>query len=109
MDELPAELFRHWVHSNEEDEDDLLVYRPAGYPLPPARGRRGFELREDGTFVEHGIAATDKRATLEGRWEVEAPGRVRIRFADAARADVTFEVVSPEEDRLTLRRHPQGD
>jgi hypothetical protein len=76
--DLPPELFRRWMHSHEEDEGDLRVYRPASYKFPPARGRRGLEFKPDGELVLYG------------------PGRVRV-------GDRGLEIVSVEPGRLTAR------
>ena len=50
---IPAGILcQHWVHSHEEDTETEMVFRPASHPFPRSRGRRSFELRPDGTFVE---------------------------------------------------------
>jgi len=92
----PSQLFGHWVHSHEEDTGALRVYRPAGYRFPPARGRRGFELLPDGSYVAHGPGPTDKPTSRPGRWEPVGDGRLRL-------GDEELEIVSLEPDRLTLR------
>jgi hypothetical protein len=84
MGDPSSELYRRWVHSREEDDGDLQVYRPAGYDLPPARGRRGIEFRRDGELLLYGPGPADK--------PVASPGRME---------DV--EIVSVAADRLTLR------
>ena len=77
-------LYRRWVHVREEDEGEVKVYRPAGYDLPPARGRRGIEFRPDGELLVYGPGPADKPVATPGRME-----------------DV--EIVSVEPDRLALR------
>jgi hypothetical protein len=84
MGDLPPDLFRRWVHAREEDEGDLRVYRPAGFDLPPARGRRGIEFRPDGELLVYGPGPADKPTA--------SPGQMN---------DV--DIVSVEPDRLTLR------
>jgi hypothetical protein len=93
---LPADVFRHWVHSHEEDSGDLRVYRPAGHSFPPARGRRGFDLRPDGSYVAHGPGPADKPSSRPGRWEPAGEGRLRL-------GDEELEIVSLEPDRLVVR------
>ena len=39
---------KHWVHSYEEDAQNVKVYRPAGYDFLPSRGGVGLEFREVG-------------------------------------------------------------
>jgi hypothetical protein len=94
--DLPPELFRHWVHSHEEDTGDVRVYRPADYAFPPARGRRGFELKPDGEFVRYGPGPSDKPEATTERWTPSSGGRVRVGGRE-------LEIVSVEPDRLTAR------
>ena len=84
------------MHSHEEDSGDELVFRPASYDFPPARGRTGFDLRPDGSLVEHGIGATDKRTQSAGRWQLDGD-TLKV----GARA---MKVVSAAPDRLVLRK-----
>ncbi len=84
-----TDLTGRWVHSHEEDEGDVRVYRPAGYDLPPARGRRGLEFRPDGEVVVYGLGQTDKPQAM-----------ARITPPDDA-----LEIVSAEPDRLRVRFH----
>jgi hypothetical protein len=84
MPDPPAELYRRWVHAREEDDGDLRVYRPAGYDLPPARGRRGIEFRPGGELLVYAPGPADR--------PVASPGRIE---------DV--DIVSVEPEKLTLR------
>lgn len=77
-----TDVQQRWWHSFEEDHDDVRVYRPEGFDFPPARGRRGLELRPDGTCIEFTI----------GRGDAPEAGQQR-----------TLEVVRREPDRLELR------
>ena len=99
MPGVPDELKGHWMHSHEEDSGDVRVYRPADYDFPPARGRRGFELRPDGELLLYGPGATDRPEAATGRWSVSASGRVRLGGEEV-------EIVSASSDRLALR--PSG-
>jgi hypothetical protein len=96
MAELPPELFQHWVHAHEQDHGDLQVYRPAGYPLPPARGRRGFELKPGGELILYGPGPSDRPEVTAARWSPSGAGRVRL-------GDRELEIVSLSGDRLTAR------
>lgn len=95
----PPELMRHWVHSHEEDSGDVRVYRPADYDFPPARGRRGFELRSSGELVLYGPGPADRPEATTGRWESSGEGRLRL-------GDEELEIVSVDSDRLAVR--PSG-
>jgi hypothetical protein len=46
-----SHLAQAWVHSHEEDTATTTVYRPAGFPFPPSRGRKGFHLQPGGTLT----------------------------------------------------------
>jgi hypothetical protein len=94
--DLPPELFQHWVHAHEEDSGDVQVYRPADHPLPPARGRRGFELKPDGELILYGPGPSDRPVATTGRWSSSGAGRVRL-------GDRELEIVSVSGDRLTAR------
>jgi hypothetical protein len=89
------DLTGRWMHSHEEDTGDLRVYRPADWDFPPARGRRGFDLRPGGELVVYGPGATDRPEATIGRWESSA-GRVNVGGEE-------LDVVSSEPDRLVLR------
>jgi hypothetical protein len=84
------------MHSHEEDTDDRMVFRPASYRFPPARGRTGFELKEDGALVEHGIGPTDRRTQSPGRWTLEGK---TLRVGGRA-----YTIVSLDRDRLVVRK-----
>lgn len=60
-----------WIHSHEEDTPTEKVFRPDSFAFPPSRGRVGFELRADGSYLDIGIAAADGRLETEGKWSFE--------------------------------------
>ena len=92
-----------WVHAHEEDTGDEMVFRPAGTDLPPARGRMAFELREDGTFAETGLGATDAPEEATGRWTLEGD---TITLSEGATQGVPREmqVLTADEERLVIVR-----
>ena len=96
MADVPPELLKHWMRSHEEESGDLQVYRPASYSFPPARGRRGFELKPDGELVLYGPGPSDKPAATTSRWSSAGSGRVKL-------GDRELEIVSVGPDRLTAR------
>jgi hypothetical protein len=95
-----------WVHVHEEDSEDELVFRPPRRPLPPARGRRSFELRPDGTYVESSPGPVDVPETANGRWLLD-DDRLVLR-PDGDRPVESWRVVAAEADRLRLRRPDSG-
>ena len=97
-------LHQQWMHSREEDTDTEMVFRPASYDFPPARGRTGFELRPDGTLVEIGIGPTDRRQETEGTWQLEGDDQIALHRGGQSGAERTLRVVSVDKDRLIVRK-----
>jgi hypothetical protein len=91
------------VHSHEEDRGEDMVFRPAGFPFPPSRGRRRIELRGDGTLAAARPGPVDRPESQPGRWEID--GATLRLLGSAGQAEV-FEIASASPDRLVLRRSP---
>lgn len=102
--ELDPRCFGHWIHSREEDTDEVHVYRREGFEFPRARGRRGFEILKGGRFVDHPIARGDGVDTHPGRWSLAARGRLSVSFPTGIGEVRTIEIVSVEDDVLRIRR-----
>lgn len=103
MTELSPTLFRRWLHVPEEDDPDVRVYRPAEYPLPPARGRGGIEFHADGTYADVRPGPVDAPVLSEPRpWTTERSGRL-VLHDDAGRATTAFEIMDLGDDVLRLR------
>jgi hypothetical protein len=99
----PQALLRHWVHSHEEDTPTEMVFRPAEYTFPPSRGRTGFELKSDGSYVETGIGPTDKPLKALGSWSLDANALSLKKPTDAGSGRV-LHVRSADPDRLVIKR-----
>ncbi|HET8971052.1 MAG TPA: hypothetical protein VFN19_08335 [Candidatus Nanopelagicales bacterium] len=97
----PAALARTWVHAYEEDSDTTTVYRSAGEPLPPARGRGAFTLAPDGTLTLERPGADDRTVRRAGRWSVTGD-RLVLQQADGV--EQQLQVISVAADRLVVRR-----
>src|SRR5882724_5737814 len=65
-----SHLAQAWVHSHEEDTATTTVYRPAKYPFPPSRGRKGFHLQPGGTLTARAPGPTDQTVTSGGTWKL---------------------------------------
>jgi hypothetical protein len=103
--ELPPEAFQSWIHSNEEDEDSVQAYRPKGFDFPPSRGRDGFVIEKDGTFIDRPIAPTDGNETVPGKWESAGEGKVVVTFPKKPhRKPFTLEIVSCDGKVLKVKR-----
>jgi len=95
-----AALYGHWRHSHEEDSDGEMVFRPAQHAFPPARGRTGFELRPDGSYLENSPGPDDRPEQSSGCWSLE--GDTLKLHGARGRPDRTWKVARAEADRLTL-------
>lgn len=89
-------LVGRWVHSHEEDTDDLRVYRPADFSFPRSRGRTSIDLREDGTYSRRAPGPVDVPVETGGQWRL-AGDRLEL-------DDDVWELGSVEPDRLTVRK-----
>jgi hypothetical protein len=106
--DLPPAIFRHWVHSREEDAEGLEVFRPDGFEFPPSFGRDGFEMHENGEFVQEDIGPADGTVRVPGRWTALGPLQVAVSFyGAAAREGFTFEIVAVDDAVLRISRAPQ--
>jgi hypothetical protein len=101
---VPEELQQHWIHSHEEDTPQEMVFRPATYPFPRSRGRSGFELRPDGTYVEAGIAPTDGPKRTQGKWQLHEDGGLALYQNAQTEPSRLMHVVSVEDGRLVIRK-----
>jgi hypothetical protein len=102
-DVSPETLTGMWLHSFEEDSAGQKVYRREDYPFPPARGREGFEIRENGTFIYRVIAPADGYLTYEGQWQLVEGYILQVRFEREEISDFSLEILHAEEDKLVVR------
>jgi hypothetical protein len=56
---LKAIFGKHWIHLFEKDKGNVKVYRPSTLVFPLSRGRDGFEIMKNGTFINYGIGGGD--------------------------------------------------
>jgi hypothetical protein len=66
----PAHLTQAWLHAHEEDTPTSTVYRPAHFPFRPSRGRKGFQLRPDGSLALRQPGPADQTETADGTWKL---------------------------------------
>lgn len=98
-----SQLAQAWVHSHEEDTPTTTVYRPASFPFPPSRGRKGFHLRPDGTLTARKPGPTDQTEIAAGKWKL-AKGQLEL-FPQGESPQV-LSVASVDPDRLVVRKTP---
>jgi hypothetical protein len=101
---LPKTIFRQWTHSREEDQGDILVYRPNDYSFPPARGREGMEFCEDGEFLYYSIGPTDRSQAVPGRLSIQQTKVVEIQFPDRSIPSYALTILECNEQILKVRR-----
>ncbi|WP_255478554.1 hypothetical protein [Rufibacter sp. XAAS-G3-1] len=103
--DLPAWVYgKTWLNSYEEDTVDVKTYRPNTFDFPPSRGRTGFMLQEDGTFIRYGIAPTDGLEEQPGKWEAQGKNRLRITFENPKHEPEELEIVSVSAEVIKIRR-----
>ena len=104
MQELRKCILRHWIHSHEEDTNEIIVYRPVNYNFPPSRGRIGFEFMEDGGMNYHAIAYADGSEQSFGHWDTQGQNRIRINVENERIQSFDLEIVSCDEETLKVKR-----
>lgn len=102
--EVPPEIFKHWTHSHEEDTEDVEVYRPHDFKFPPARGRTGFEIKENGEFIQYDIGPACGIEEVMGFWKAEGKNKIRVWFESQKRESYTLSIVSCDEDMLRIKQ-----
>ncbi|HIK16832.1 MAG TPA: hypothetical protein IGS53_16325 [Leptolyngbyaceae cyanobacterium M33_DOE_097] len=100
---LPNALFRQWIHSHEEDQGDIWVYRTKGYAFPPARGREGMEFRENGEFFRYQIGPTDRIVTVSGQWRMKDTNVIEIKLANQPTA-ISMTILECNEQILRIQQ-----
>ena len=98
-------LHGRWVHAREEDTATEQVYRPAGFPLPPSRGRAGLQFNEDGTFKRIGIGATDISSVKDGAWQIDHANADQVHVEVDGQLQL-LEIQDLKQDRMTIKRVP---
>ena len=97
-------LARDWIHSHEEDVGEVQVFRPAGHPFPPARGRDAIGLAVDGVLRRRGAGPTDQSGTERtGSWTLNG-SRLILQQLGANDRSYLIESVAP--DKLVPRPDP---
>jgi hypothetical protein len=91
----PRVLHGRWLRAPEEDTASESIYRPAGHPLPRARGRAGMELFPDGKVLEVRAGSNDLAAHREGRWHLVGDV-VHLEFGDGQTRTMQIAQASPD-------------
>jgi hypothetical protein len=100
--QVDASLLRgRWLHAHEEDQPGQKVFRPPSHPLPPSRGRTGYEFHPDGRLTTLGSGPDDRSMAVEGSWSMDPQGRLTIQ-APGGTPEV-LDVLELGHDRLVVR------
>jgi len=100
----PDDIHQRWVHSHEEDTGAEMVFRPGHYAFPPSRGRTGFVLKPDGTYVDIGIAPADGPLRTEGTWQLLGDDTLALQSGSPEKTERALKIVSADHDRLIIKR-----
>ena len=97
-----SKLFNHWILT-KEDDNGIKVYRTKD----PESGNKmetekdGFEIKENGEFIQHKTSRDGKHRAFKGRFEIEG-NTVYSRFKNTY-LDSMFTIVELDDYTLKLR------
>ena len=85
MEQLPSEIYeKHWIHSHEEDKDDVLVYlHPSTFNFPRSQRKKGdLKSRKVGNSFDMVLLQMYRPNKSYGQWVIEEPNVIRVEFPD---------------------------
>jgi hypothetical protein len=101
---IPPELLSgRWLHAHEEDTEKEMVFRPAAAKFPPSRGRRGLDLKPDGSYAELRPGPDDRPEERSGRWALEADDWLVVETEGGA-SRRAMRIVAADGDAIVLRK-----
>ena len=112
QEKLESELLgKTWLHSFEEDEGDVRVYRPNSYDFPASRGRTGFALEQGGVLKRYAIAPTDGLEEHRGQWEFldDKVVHIKVKGDSTVVENFTIQILSLKNNVLKVKRQPAQD
>lgn len=99
-----ASIQGSWTHSSEEDQGDILVYRPTdSFAFPPARGRETLVFGEGGELTEQTPGPDDRPRDSGGNWTALGMNQFRLEGSVEAAGRV-IEVVEHTPEVLKIRK-----
>ncbi|MDR4511924.1 MAG: hypothetical protein MRJ93_09505 [Nitrososphaeraceae archaeon] len=100
-------IYNHWIHSYEEDSLGKKVYRPSTFKFPPSRGRQGFEIKRNGTFVQYIIGRTDRQEKLIGTYKFLDQNTLSISLSDERQQKISFQlkILSCDKNILVIEKN----
>jgi hypothetical protein len=93
---------RSWTHAFEEDEGNLMVFRPSDSPAirPSRMPRMAIDLKDSGELTTYAPGPDDRRVAGPGTWRLDGEHLVLEPEAGPAQRYVVDDAT---EDRLVLR------
>ncbi len=101
---LAAQVFKHWVHSFEDDTADTQVYRPASYKFPLAEGRESFEIKQNGDFIQHSTGAADNSRKFTGKWTYKKNSTISIQLQDPQATAYQLHIIELSDTLLKVHK-----
>jgi hypothetical protein len=95
-------IYKHWIHSHEEDKADKKVYRPSTFEFPPSRGRDGFEIRENDEFILYITGPADKPEKILGNFTIDS-NKLNIELRSIQKS-YTMTILSCDENLLIIQK-----
>ena len=102
-DATPELLQKRWLHSHEEDSDTEMVFRPASFKFPPSRGRAGFDLKPNQSYIDIGIAPADGPLESVGTWKLQ-DNQLQLFKRSSSTPARTLQIVSADKNRLVVKK-----
>jgi hypothetical protein len=101
---LSKSLFRKWLHSYEEDYEDVQVFRPNDFGFPPSRmPRDGYRFGKDGQVTRYIPGPTDALDAVEGRFRQSGDSMLALYFAHEAIKGFSISIIYCDEKSLKIK------
>ncbi len=97
-------IYQKWLHSYEEDTNDLKIYRPSSYDFPLGWGRDGMTIKEDGSFILHDFAPNDTMVQKPGSWKLINETKLEVCFSSGNKKTLMIEIEKINYKILKIKR-----
>ena len=94
-------LYKHWIHSYEEDEQGKKVYRPSNFEFPLSFGRDGFEIKKTGEIILYIPGMDDGIEERIGQFQIRDSDKIEV---NTHGRHFTITVLLCETDRLVVSK-----
>jgi hypothetical protein len=104
-DELPSDIYRHWMKSaQDKDPDrDVLVLRPKGSNFSLSRGMEGFDIQKNGNIFLYQLGPNDRPKKTPGHYRLESSDRIKVFFEDESMKPLLIQILSLQDDVLRIK------